>query len=253
MGQPFMLSSLPGAMRLAVACVCIVLLGGMATSLQHLVWHHENRDERPGLSVDDVRGVYHGLKTTAPLLHALQRGHPEKLPEKSRATLLQWLQGTRVAEDFDNLDLGDTAPAEIIRRECVSCHGRANAGTSPIAKSIPLDYWDDVKPVAFSRNVEPNSKKIIAASMHTHALSLGCLTVVTAGLAWCTRWRRGAVSGLSLLAAAGLVVDLAGWWLARGAEPAVWGIVAGGGAYAIATTLLILMTLADVVLPARRG
>jgi hypothetical protein len=238
---------------LAVAAVCLVLLGGLGASLRHLAWHHENRDERPGMSADDVRGAYHGLNTTAPLLEAVRRGHPETLPAAQRETLTKWLEGSRIAEDYDNLDLGDAAPAEILRRSCLECHARSAAGTHAIARTVPLDYWDDVKARAFSRRVAPADVKILAASTHTHALALGTLLAVVGAMAWCTRWRAGLVSGLCLLASGGLLIDLASWWLARPVEGFVLGVLVGGAAFAVATTLLLLLVLGEVLLPARRG
>src|SRR3954464_12588132 len=106
--------SLPA--RLGIICLCLVVLGGLAVSYQHIVNQNENRDEQPGLSMEDLKGAYHGVRTTAPLAKALRRGHPEALAEPQRKILLDWLDKERVGENYDNLDRGDSAPNEIISR-----------------------------------------------------------------------------------------------------------------------------------------
>jgi hypothetical protein len=241
------LSSLPWLARLGLLGLVGVMLGGLAASATHLYWHHGPRDERPGLTMDDITGTYHGVERVAPLLTALERNHPPELPEADRATLLTWLGGDRVSEDYDNLDLGDAAPAEILARSCTSCHARDS--DDPVAAELPLLYWDDVKDVAFSRQINPTSREILAASTHAHALSMAPLAVVIALLAFLTRWPRGLVGLLVGVMGVCLFADLASWWLAREMAGLVWVIVAGGGAYNLASALLLLMVGVDLVRP----
>ncbi len=166
------LADLGRSARLGVVCLCLVVLGGLAASWQHIVNQNENRDEQPGLSVEDLEGAYHGVQTTAPLMKALTRGHPESLGKPQRETLTKWLTGERVAENYDNLDLGDSAPNEIISKNCLSCHSKKVEATSTIAKTVPLDGWSDVKRFAVSRKIEPLPVKVLIASdLHAHSLA----------------------------------------------------------------------------------
>lgn len=237
------------AARLGLSCLVLTLLGGLAASAQHLVWHHRNRDERPGMSLDDLFAAYHGLRTTAPLARALGRGHPETLPADERAVLTAWLGGGRISEDYDNLDLGAHAPSEIIAARCVSCHGRQSADAA--ARAVPLEFFDDVKRVAFSRDVSPADVKVLAASTHTHAISLAVLSIVTGALLLGTRLPRSAVGAAVLVIGVSLLADLGGWWLARRGAGWVYVIAAGGSVYVIASTLALLAVLADLWWPRR--
>lgn len=244
------LRDLPAAARLGITCMVVVLAFGLATSAAHLVAHHEKRDERPGLSLDDVRGAYHGIRTRAPLRVALERGHPEKMADRDRRALLAWLEGGASSETYDSLDLGEYAPAEILDRNCLSCHAR-NADDS-IGKRVPLEYWDDVRVLAVSRDVKPTAPEILIASAHTHALAMGTLSLLVGMLSLATRFPAGLVGFLVLLSGAGLAADLGSWFLAREHGVFVWGIVGGGAAWMGGTALMLAIVLFELWLPCRR-
>jgi hypothetical protein len=246
------LRSLPLSVRLGLSGLVLSLLMGMTASAMHLYWHYENRDERPGLTRDDITSAYHGLDAPSPLLSALERGHPDDLAAQPRQALIAWLRGTRIAEDYDSLDLGDHAPAEVMAASCLKCHSRQAASADPRARALPLDYWDDVKKVAFSRQIRPAPAKIIAMSMHAHALSLGIMSIVLAALALATRLPRGLVHALIALTGLALAADLAAWWGARSSTAFVTVIIGAGAIYNIGSALLMLLVLLDLWLPQRR-
>jgi hypothetical protein len=243
------LRDLPAGARLGLTGLLVTLLMGMAASAMHIVWHYEKRDEKPGFSKDDIVSAYHGLNAPATLLAALSAGHPDNLKPEQRKVLTDWLSGTRVAEDYDSLDLGDLAPAEIIATSCVSCHARKS--TDQIASRLPLENWEDIKKVAFPTNIEPVPIKITAVSTHTHALSLAAMSLTLSLLAFMSRLPRGLVSLLTLAAGVGLTVDIASWWLARVDPFFVNTIMLGGGVYNLCTTLLAFLLILDLWFPKR--
>lgn len=236
--------------RFGLTMLVLVIIGGLAASATHLLWHHENRDDRKGVSYDDIAGAYHGVTADAPLVRAMARNHPPELSEAARKVLADWLASGRISEDYDNIDLGDNAPDAIIATNCVSCHSRNASDVE--ARKIPLEFFDDVKRQAFAKNIQPTDIKILAASTHTHALALGTLSLVMAWLVLSSRFSR--VIGPVLLGVSGLAlfVDLGAWWLAR--DNAIWvkAILVAGPAYVGATGLMCLLTIADLWLPVRK-
>lgn len=249
----FRLRDLPVSVRVGLTGLIITVLIGMGASMLHLVWHYERRDERAKFTLDDVRGAYRGIDASSPLAHTLREGHPETLAAADRQTLLKWLEGPRVSEDYDNMDLGDAAPAEIIARACVSCHARKPTNPDPKQASIPLEFWDDIKKVAFSRKIEPTPTKIIAISTHTHALSLATLSLALFGLALATSLPRGLIHTLLTLTGVALMIDISSWWLARFSDIFVYAIVGAGGVYNLGTTLLTVLIGFDLWLPRKRN
>jgi len=255
---PKKLRNLSPAVRFGLTCVLLVMLGGMLASAAHMYVHHSVRDEQPGLTMDDLRGAYHGVRTVAPMLSALQRDHPweyevdeaDRLLPEEREALLEWLNSDRLSDDYDNLDLGDAAPAEIIARTCLSCHTR-EASVANACPEIPLEYFDDVMAVSISREINPTSLDILTISTHTHALSLATLTIIVIALALFTRLPRVVVSVLAFLMGAGLLADLGAQWLMRWHVEFVWVLLIGGLIYGGLTSLTILAVIIDLWLPKR--
>ncbi len=238
-------------MRLGLTGLLLTMALGLWASVKHLLHHYDKRDEVPGMTLDDVKAAYHGLDSPSKLLASLQRNHPEELPQKARQSLIAWLEKDKVAENYDNLDLGDDAPAELLAAHCVKCHAR-NA-TDEVAKKLPLESWDDVRKVAFSRRVNPTPKEVVMMSMHAHAPAMATMSLVLAIMACFSRLPGWLGGGVCALMGVGLFADLGAWHLARGNADWVYAIVAGGAAYNGATALLIVLLLLDLWLPRRAG
>ena len=229
------LHSLPLGARLGLTGLCIVLLGGLFASLQHMKNHYADRDAKPEFSTDDVVSAYHGLDSPAPLKVAIESGHPETLPQEQRDILLSWLTGDRVLMKYDSEDWSQV-PADILDEYCLSCHTRDLAEQQGIPA---LEYFDDIKPLVISRKVERTPDEILAASTHAHALSMSIQGIVVLFLALLTAWPTKGISLLCALMGLGLVGDIGGWWLARYSASFVTMIMVCGAAYSGVQTLLL--------------
>lgn len=247
----FRLCDLSIAAKLGFTGLVLVLIGGLLASAYHIKLHYENRDEVPGVSLNDIKGAYHrnGVEIPAPLIVALERGHPDTLAAADRKVLIDWLKGGRVSADYDNLDLGDSAPAEIFARDCVSCHAEKAADKHPVAARIPLDTFDKVKGVAFNKKLDPPPFRILVLTTHTHALSLGTMSIVIAGMLLCTRLPRAITHTICMLVGLGLLCDIGCWWLTRDNINFVYGIVIGGAVYNLMTGLSLVLVLGDLWFP----
>lgn len=248
----FTLRDLPALTRIGLSLLVIVMLGGLVSSGLYMRQHYDRRDRVEGFSMDDIRGAYHGVENISPMILVLENGHQTaeadaNLSDADRQALLGWLRGERVSEDFDNFDLGDNAPAEIIARNCLSCHARS--AENAIGETLPLEYWDDVESIAFSQKIEPTDPEIVMASLHTHSLSLAMIGIIAVMLASFTFWPRALVGLLAIACGGGLALDVGSWVFARQYEALIWLIVGGGVAYAGSTALLLLGTLMDLWRP----
>lgn len=243
---PFRLRSLSFFARLGVTGILAVILLGLATAGTHLLHHYDNRDSSAGFTIDDLRAAYHGIDRPSPLVGALESGHPEELVDADRELLLGWLNSDRVSEDYDNLDLGDFAPAEVLAASCLACHARQATEGDGIGQTVPLEYWDDVQKVAFSVRVEGTPPEIMAISTHTHALALASLAIAVGALLLCTRWPRFLRHGLIGLGGIALACDLGSMWLARSNPGFVWLVAGAGATFAASTALACFLVLLEL-------
>lgn len=249
MSEPLCLRSFGFGVRLGVACLVLMMIGGLLASAAYVHVHYAPRDQSPGVSMTDLVGSYHGIDAPSPLLETLEAGHPEEMSDENRQALLAWLRGDRISQNYDNLNLGDDAPAELIAMNCLECHSRRASDEHELAKAIPLDYWDDVSRLAFPMRIDPPPLEILLVSTHTHALSLATITGLTAILLLLTCWPRRLVGLLVGLSGLALIVDLGCWWLSRMQPEFVYLMAIAGGTYLITTGLAQVAILVDVCLP----
>ena len=248
---PFRLRALPAFSRLGITGMLLVLLLGIWAAVKHIEDHYQNRDMVPGITLDDLRGAYAGIQRPAPLVTALERGHPEDLAEADKDLLQKWLASDRISEDYDNLDLGDFAPAGVIGDKCLSCHSRQATEGDGIGEEIPLEYWDDVKAVAFSVEVAGTPAEIMRVSTHTHAIALASLALVMGLLVLCTRWPGFVRHGLIGVAGLALLGDLGGMWLARSNADFVYLVAGAGALFSGSMVLSVLAILGELWLPGK--
>lgn len=251
--QPFpRLTQLHPFTRLGVALLVVVLLGGYVASGIHMRNYYSNRDMVEGLTLDDIRSHYHGITVESPLIKALEEGHPEDLPDRERDLLLEWLSDpSTLSFKYDDFDLGDDAPAEIIATNCVSCHARGATGEDAYAR-LPLEYFDYIQPLTVTREINPTTPEIIALSQHTHAPVMAVILLVIALLGAMTRAPRSLIGLVVFVGAIGLLADMSAWWLARSNDAWVYAIVGGGFAYSASTGLVGLLVVLDCLIPTRR-
>jgi len=242
------LRHLPMPARAGVTALLVVFAIGLLASAAHMRNHHENRDGVPGLSMTDLVGAYHGINVPSPLAAVLRDGHPEGMPERERALLLKWLDSPRISEMYDDLDLGDDAPVELIAMNCLACHTRATADFAEPS----LVNWDDIRRIAFSTEINPLPVSVLVASTHAHALTLAAIGIVLILALLCSRWGALAVGSTGGLIGIGLLLDIGGWWVAREYAVAVWAIVVGGGMFNLGSVMALVLILGELWLPRRR-
>lgn len=237
--------------RLGLTGVVLIFALGLWASNEHLRLHHQNRDQRPGVSLMDIVGAYHGVSAPSVLRESLAGGHPPELDATTRSALLKWLDGdaNAISRQYDNLDLGDLAPSELIAANCLQCHGQAEAASK--GGGVPLQNWDAVKRLAFPIQIDPVPYSILVASTHAHALTMAAIVVVLAVLLWLSRWPRRLASILVLLLGMGLLLDIGGWWATRWNPSMVYSIIVGGAAFNLGMALALVVVLADLWLPTR--
>ncbi|MGD9690781.1 MAG: hypothetical protein AB7K52_14475 [Phycisphaerales bacterium] len=250
--------SLPG--KLGVAGLLLVFGIGLLASLKHIETHYQNRDERPGLTRDDITAAYAGLRAPSALLEVARGRHPSTpggtvvVPDSLRTALEKWLASPQIAENFDSMEFSDPTARELVAASCASCHSmRADPGTPGLgrAASIPLDTWEQVKRYAFERTLERTPDRVKTISTHTHALSLATMGAVLLVLAMLSTWPRWLTGLCVCVMGLGLAADISGWWLTNHYAWAVNLIIVGGAGFSGGSGLLLLLSFFELFKPRR--
>jgi len=242
----FRLRRMSLSLRIAVSCLILILGGGYVAAVNYMFLHYEKKDERPGLSMDDIAGSFHGVTRPAGLIVALEGSMRPYVNDEEHRQLMTWLHGDRISGGYDNFDLGDSAPAEILDRNCLRCHSRSATEGEGIGAEVPLEFWDDVKRHAFSKQLDPVPLEILTVSTHTHALSMSLVALLTCCLFWATAWPCRLRHGLIVLTFVSLLVDLASWWLARWSPSFCVVLVVAGGIYGTCLGLQLVGAFFDM-------
>ncbi len=250
------LCNLPLLAKIGLSGLLITFGGGLLASFITLQNHYENRDERRGLTKDDITAAYAGLQTPSPLMAVVDGRHPKvdlpvELKPDAAATLRKWLLADRQSENFDNFDFADPTPKDILAASCVSCHGPQGQDAS--ARALALDRWESVTKVAFARKIERTPDKIKAISTHVHATAMATMSVAICGLALVASFLRKLSILLIGLTGAALAVDIGAWWLAPSFPWTVYLIIGGGAIYNLGTGLLLVLIFVSTWLPRERA
>ncbi|MEZ5977899.1 MAG: hypothetical protein R3F34_06755 [Planctomycetota bacterium] len=244
------LGGLPILARLGATGFVLVALLGLWASMKQIEQHHGKNDGEPGVSLTDVVGAYHGAKIPAPMRSAVEgtlAGHGGvTLEQDERAAMLAWLDDGRAAEMFDDIDLDDMAPVEILARRCGECH--SSSGGAP-----PFDTFADVKATLSDKELVPTPPELQLTSLHSHAPGMVAFGLVLALAALVSRFGRFLRSLPLALAGIGIALDLGAWLPARDSASLVYAIVAGGALFAAGCALACALVLLEVWLPCRHG
>lgn len=250
------LSGLPVLAKLGLTASLAVLGLGLWAAVQHIEDHHAKNDgDKSSLSLTDIEGAYHGISVPSPLRAVLQgraSEHPSlnAVPADALAALNAWLAGERILETYDDIDLGDRAPAELIATHCGACH--AGEAVDPAVGQISLAYWEDLAPLISDKEIRPTPYEILITSLHTHAPAMALMALVVGILALLSRFPRFLASLPLALSGLGLLIDVSGWLIARWTPGYAPVLMAGGATFFLGQTLGSLLIFAEMWLPRGR-
>lgn len=244
------LRDLPGSLRLAIGCfVCLVL--GFALLAQRNLWEQVGGGQPP--KPDAVLKRYHGEpgKTRLHLVldPALPYGDPMNMsqylggnePEDeitltNRKLILDWVEAGALEADWPTVEKIFTSI-----ETCGSCHVEGGE-----QEGLPFSTYQETLAVTKSGGGYPLGPLLISA--HNHLFGFAVLALLLS-LGLCFSRVTGKPRALLILAASGgAALDIASWFLTRSfGAPFHMTIVAGGALFGIATTLMAVLILRDVL------
>ncbi len=272
----FRLASLSIPAKVMLTAFVGILGLGYLSAVGNIYFQHNEADLEPGMSLDDLRRVYHGLEKevtarTPPAESPMQkmvkpggvmRKYAERGGEPAVRALMAWLEGGAKREEFARSGIsqdGDPAAQEVIAENCVRCHNsvRGEKTDAPYAadRDSPPDYDLVIKFAAPPVPVGGESKTLLLEPAglahlvhvtHAHILTIPVFTLIIGALFFLTGQRPTVKAILGPLPMVAVCCDICSWWLARPLEPFIYVIAAAGGVFGAALGLQILCILGSL-------
>ena len=241
------LADLPVSAKVLLTAFLALIGTGYLVGLRNIYEHHHEADLEPGMTVDDLRRVYHGLdkevssegrerfpslmermvRPGGPMRKYLERGGPQ-----STAVLTSWLEQGATEAEFGRptaASPGGPSPQQVIAAQCIRCHNSKDGEMSdtPYADSAGAEpEYALVAGVATPRfggstmqtstmHLPPTGRAELVQITHAHILAIPVFTLIVGGLFLLTCLPgkfKAIVAPIPMLL---LCADFASWWLSR--------------------------------------
>jgi len=253
----------------------LMLVGaGYLVALFNIYEHHQDADLEPGLTLNDLRRVYHGLETEAteevqavlpsPMLKMVSPGgkmrkNLEKGGQQDVETLISWLEEGGQREKFASegaYGAGTPSPQQVIARNCIRCHHADGGDAEDVPYAPDPDTLPDFERVSAKSTPEagpttseagtvylaPEDRAELVQITHAHMLAIPVFVLIVGWLFLQTGFPGRVKLVLGPLPMLALCADFASWWLARPFEPFIYVIAAAGAVFGLSFSLQILCT-----------
>jgi hypothetical protein len=244
-GRPTLRDLSPPA-RLLVTLYLLTVAAGLAAGEFNVLASHAGADGKPGLSMEDLRRVFHGRPGWTLLGSKVDGGSMEKhVPVPSeRRTLLAWAAGGAREEGFD-------AARKVLDLRCVRCHSPAGEKEgSPFADAREAGARYDLV-VRYAGPDRGMSDAARATSTHAHLLGMGTMFLALGVVFLFTDTPRPVRAAAVAAPFAGMAIDIGSWWLSILSPAFVWAVVAGGVLVAASAAVLVARPLWEMWGPKR--
>lgn len=254
------LHALPTPLRVTLTAFLAMIAAGYGFALLNIYHRHAGADGAPGLTLDDLRAVYAGVDRSrsemsvvpSRMLRMIEGSMRQYVADDADYAILhEWLANGAASAELDRKQ-GNRSPRRVLALNCLRCH--ATDSDSEISKRAPFGpdqlTIDEAQIARFTATTTTNAAGEIRIGpqdaghliliTHAHMLSIPLFTLVVGALFWLTPAPPRLRALIMPVPMCALMVDFAGWWLARAAGGFVWFIVAAGAAFGVAFGLQLL-------------
>ncbi len=203
-------------------------VGLMMAGLQILLTHGM-ADGKFGLSVDDIVYSYYGNRTGSKLESKLNGSMKDKAPPAERLEIIKWARNGADKKTWEQ------KIKPIVMKRCAMCH--ANIPTLPnitkyevISKLAEVDHGASIAQ--------------LTRVSHIHLFGIAFIFMFVGFIfSFAVGFNKWVKMILIFTPFAFLVLDIASWWLTKLNPAFAWLTIIGGGAYTLASTIMILTSL----------
>ena len=231
------LSAAPLSSKIALTVVLGIAGIGYLLGFATIYLTYSATDQKPGLSIEDVRIAFYGARDKTALEASIDGTMREYFSSDAdyQATK-QWLADGATEAGFQRIK-------PIFDVSCSTCH----SADAQVAGAVTEEY-EDLKPY-LAQDTGKSVGRLVSLS-HTHVLGTLPVIFVLILIFSFTRyaeWVKGLVMVYSLLS---ILADIGAWWLAKLFAWAAPLVILGGISLAFAFLVLIALAFVDMwILP----
>jgi hypothetical protein len=227
------LHQLPLSFRFALTAFLCVCGMGYLLGVANVWFSYVPVDQKPGLSIDDIRLSFHGDPSGSKMEKALYGSMKQYMSsDADTEAIITWIKAGGKESAFDSIQ-------PIISGSCDMCHS-AEVATAGIITST----YKDIAPLLETDTGKSISRLVGLSHTHVNALLplMFCLSIVFSF----TRYSNRLKGVIMVFSFASFVLDVGSWWLAK-----VWGqaailVIFGGASLGIAYVFLLLLPLYEI-------
>ncbi len=231
--QTTTLGRLPIHYRVLFTGFLLVIGIGLMMAGAQIMLTHGMADGKPGLSKEDIVYSYYGNRSGSKLEAALTGKMKSKAPDDVRFTLIQWARDEAPMDQWDKV-------GPLLQKNCGNCHDE-ESGLVQVAKPEVAKQLAEVDHGA--------SISGLTRVSHIHLFGISFIFMFVGWIFAMTQFNQRWKLILIATPFVFLIVDILSWWLTKFWPEFAWLTMIGGFGYSLASTVMIMTSLAQMWLP----
>lgn len=228
------LGGLHASSKIAITLFLLIAGLGYLLGFLNIVLAYSPVDQKPGLSIDDVRISFWGARQGTRLEKSIDGSMKQYFASTEELSKVKaWLRAGSSPGDFE------TVIKPIFDPSCNTCHSREAA-----VAGVVLTSFDEVKTYLAQDTGKPVPR--LVSLSHTHVLGILPLIFILAFIFSFTRFPEKLKAPLMAFAFLAIVLDIGSWWLAKASGSLAALVMVGGVSLALSFLLLIVSSLWDM-------
>jgi hypothetical protein len=228
------LGGLHASSKIAITLFLLIAGLGYLLGFLNILLTYSPVDQKPGLSIDDVRISFRGTRQGTRLEKSIDGSMKQYFASMGElAKVKAWLAAGSSPADFE------TVAKPVFDSSCTSCHSSEAA-----VAGVVLASYEEVKPFLAQDTGKPISR--LVSLSHTHVLATLPVIFILAFIFSFTRFPEKLKAPLMAFSFLAIVLDIGSWWLAKASGPLAALVLVGGVSLALSFLFLIVASLWDM-------
>ena len=228
------LRTMPVVTKIIISLFLVLTGIGYLLGFTNIYMTYNMVDEKPGLSVEDIRLTYYGARNKTTLEKAIDGSMKQYFIDDQHNQLVKdWIQEGASEGVWDS----DVKP--IFDTSCSTCHSESTA-----IAGVVTEQYSDIENY-LGQNTGKSWSRIVGVS-HTHVLAITPFVFLLVLLLFLTSYSSIIKNVVSIFALSAVFMDVGSWFLAKLSPFFSVFVLIGGMSLGLSFGLLVLFPLYDL-------